>query len=208
MLLLCSFFLVKVRHQYRKEQMSVEEIIAELAKIVALSPDFKRSLHELFISETYLAHQVIDSPGNHHHRIWLVESGIVRSYYFDERGKEITQAFYVRNDLIFFWEGYLAQRTDHYLDALQNVKLQTLRYTDLEGLKGFPEMEPLLRYFILQQRRIELFRCRLLLQNADQRYRQFRNAHPVIFRDVPLRLIASYLNMTRENLSRLIGKKL
>jgi hypothetical protein len=30
--------------------------------------------------------------------------------------------------------------------------------------------------------------------------------NPAIFREVSLRIIASYLNMTRENLSRLIAK--
>lgn len=186
--------------------MSIEDIIAELTKITVLSTDFRAELRVLLSSEVYQPHQIIDAPGKHHHRLWLVESGIVRSYYFDSQGKEITQAFYTATDLIFFWEAYLAQRTDHYLEALQTVKLHTLRYTDLEGLRIFPEMESLLRYFILQQRRTELFRNRLLLQSAEQRYRQFRLAHPLIFREVPLRLIASYLNMTRENLSRLIGK--
>lgn len=188
--------------------MSVEDIISELAKITALSQDFKVRLRELLIIEVYQSHQVIDAPGNHPHRLWLVESGVVRSYYFDSEGKEITQAFYTAHDLIFFWEAYLAQRTDHYLEALQTVRLHTLRYSDLERLRGFPEMEPLLRYFILRQQRTELFRNRLLLQSAGQRYRQFRLAHPAIFREVSLRLIASYLNMTRENLSRLIGRDL
>ncbi|MEO7214530.1 MAG: hypothetical protein ABIX36_17120 [Mucilaginibacter sp.] len=188
--------------------MSVEDIIAELDKIVALSAPFKAKLRDLLFSEVYQSHQIIDAPGNHHHRLWLVGSGIVRSYYFDSQGKEITQAFYLGTDLIFFWEAYLAQRTDYYLEALRTVKLHSLRYTDLDGLRSFPEMDILLRYFILQQRRSELFRNRLLLQTAEQRYRQFRLAHPVVFRELSLRLIASYLNMTRENLSRLIGKDL
>lgn len=186
--------------------MSVEEIINELARITALSPDFRAKLRELLICELYHAHQVIDAPGNHHHRLWLLGSGIVRSYYYDEQGKEITQAFYNAGDLIFFWEAYLDQHTDHYLEALRTVELFTLRYTDLNALQAFPEMKMLQRHFILRQRRSDLFRDRLLLQTAEQRYRQFRAAQPVIFRDVSLRLIASYLNMTRENLSRLIGR--
>ncbi|MCD8739070.1 cyclic nucleotide-binding domain-containing protein [Mucilaginibacter roseus] len=186
--------------------MSVEDIIAELAKITALSPGLTDRLRTLLISEVYHPRQVIASPGHNQHRLWLVESGIIRSYYPDERGREITQAFYTANDLIFFWEGYLAQRTDHYLEALHNVNLYSLRYTDLDTLRDFPETETLFRYFILQQRRTELFRNRLLLQSADQRYRQYRKAYPGIFREVPLRLIASFLHMTRENLSRLIGR--
>ncbi|MBD1362970.1 Crp/Fnr family transcriptional regulator [Mucilaginibacter sp. ZT4R22] len=186
--------------------MSVEEIIAELANIVALSPAFKERLRELLIREVYQPRQIIDAPGNQHYRMWLVESGIVRSYYVDGRGRDITEAFFSARDLIFLWEGYLSHRTDHYLEALQVTNVYTLRYADLEALREFPEAEPLIKYFILQQRQYELFRSRLLSHAAEERYRQFRNAYPGIFRDVPLRLIASYLNMTRENLSRLITK--
>jgi len=186
--------------------MSEEEIIAVLSGLVNLSPAFELKLRSLLISEAYQPHQIIDAPGFQQHRMWMVVSGIIRRYYFDGNGKEITESFYTAQDLIFFWEGYLSQRTDHYLETLSITRVYTLRYADLAALQDFPETGELTRYFIGMQRKGELFRSRLLLQSATARYQLFRKANPVIFREVPLRLIASYLNMTRENLSRLIGK--
>jgi CRP-like cAMP-binding protein len=186
--------------------MSEEEIIAVLSGLVTLSPAFESQLRGLLVSEVYQSHQIIDAPGLQQHRMWMVVSGIIRRYYFDDNGKEITDSFYTAQDLIFFWEGYWSQRTDHYLETLSITRVYTLRYADLAALQDFQETTALTRYFIGVQRKGELFRSRLLLQSATARYQLFRKANPVIFREVPLRLIASYLNMTRENLSRLIGK--
>lgn len=185
--------------------MNKADIIAELHKALDLSVGFQERLHALLVEETYQPHQIIDSPGNQHHRMWLLASGIVRTYYFNDQGKQLTDAFYLPGELLFFWEGYLSQQIHHYVEALQHTRALTLRYADIPAIRQYPEGDELIRYFIARYRATELFKSRLLSKNAEERYREFRKVYPLIFREVPLKLIASYLNMTRENLSRLIS---
>lgn len=185
--------------------MNKAEIIAELHKTLGLSVVFQERLSALLVEETYQPHQIIDSPGNQHHRMWLIASGIVRTYYFNDQGKQMTEAFYLPGELLFFWEGYLSHQIDHYVEALQLTRALTVRYAEIPAIRQYPEGDELIRYFIAKYRTTELFKSRLLSKNAEERYREFRKVYPLIFREVPLKLIASYLNMTRENLSRLIS---
>jgi CRP/FNR family transcriptional regulator, anaerobic regulatory protein len=185
--------------------MSKEELIGRLSGIADLSAAFRSALAEVIFPELYRTRQIIGAPGGQQ-RMWLVGSGTVRRYYYSDAGREITESFYASGELIFSWEGYWSGRTDAYLEALTPGSLYALRYADLEAIRHFPEYETLTRHFLLQQRRMESGRTRLLLLSAEERYRRFRKMNPAIFREVSLRIIASYLNMTRENLSRLIAK--
>jgi hypothetical protein len=74
-------------------------------------------------------------------------------------------------------------------------------------MEQYEEIKILIEIFSRQRYHQELFKSRLMTWTAEERYNQFRKANPDIFKLASIRLIASYLNMTRENLSRLMGRK-
>ncbi|WP_171972573.1 Crp/Fnr family transcriptional regulator [Mucilaginibacter polytrichastri] len=189
--------------------MNTEPLFNLLNSVTELSGAFKDVLIGHLKEEKIKAHQIIHAAGQTENRLWFVESGFARSYYFDQTGKEHTLTFYTTHDVIFSYKGFWKETTDYYLEVVSESKLISLSYESLCNLIDiYPEAWKLVTVFIRQRYYLDLFKSRLMTWSAEERYAQFRKASPEIFRLASVRLIASYLNMTRENLSRLMGKDL
>jgi CRP-like cAMP-binding protein len=186
--------------------MPVEKFIDFLAEKASVSDEFKKSLEETVKTENYHARQIIFAAGQVESRLWFLEKGFARSYYFDLAGKEHTTMFYDESDLIFSFNGYWREPSENYLEVLHPSSLISLAYDEMVKLLQLPETKTLIHYFARQRINQDQFTNRLMGQTAIERYRQYRKAFPGVFRKASVRLIASYLNMTRENLSRLIGR--
>jgi len=188
--------------------MSVNSLIGYLSTITNLTPSLTERLSSEMEVETYKSHQIIHSAGQVENRFWFIDSGFARTYYFDSTGKEHTVAFYDDQSMLFSYQGFWKQSTDYYIEILGSSVLISLTYDRLSNyLQDYSEVKTLVQYFVRFQHQQELFKSRLMTWSAEERYYQFRKIHPEIFRKATVRLIASYLNMTRENLSRLMGRE-
>jgi CRP-like cAMP-binding protein len=188
--------------------MSVESLISYLSTITKLSPAYIGALRSSLEEEQYKPHQVIHAAGQVESRLWFIGTGFARSYYFDQTGKEHTLSFYLENEVIFSYKGFWGEATDYYLEVLAPATLISLPYEALNKfIEQYPETRALVNIFTRQRYYQELFKSRLMTWAAEERYHQFRKANPEIFKIASIRLIASYLNMTRENLSRLMGRE-
>lgn len=187
--------------------MTGESLISYLSAITKLAPAFLEDLERGIDEEQYKPHQIIHAAGQTENRLWFIESGFARSYYFDPTGKEHTLSFYLGNEIMFSYKGYWKEPVDYYLEILTPSLLISLTYDSLYILERHEEAKSLIRTFIRQRFYQELFKSRLMTWTAEERYHQYRKSHPEIFKLASIRLIASYLNMTRENLSRLMGRE-
>ena len=83
----------------------------------------------------------------------------------------------------------------------------TISYNDLVGIaKKFPETSMLIKYALLKNRKEEYERQNILTHPANERYERLMDLNHIIFQRSPAKYIASYLNMSRETLARLMGK--
>jgi CRP-like cAMP-binding protein len=188
--------------------MNTASLINLLSGITKLSPDFTNTLTNFLQEEKYNVHQVIHTSGQLENRLWFIDSGFARTYYFDPGGKEHTLNFFTPNQLIFSYKGYWKEAADYYLEVVIETCLLSLTYESLYHLLDhYQEATFILQFFVRQRYYQDLYRSRLLTWTTEQRYLHFRRASPEIFKIASLRLIASYLNMTRENLSRLMGRE-
>ena len=94
------------------------------------------------------------------------------------------------------------------VEVLEECTLLSISYEDLQYLfRTFPQFNftgrvLLQEYYIMcEERNISLRR-----QSTKERYEDLFNSFPSLFNRVPLRMIASYLGMSAETLSRLRGK--
>ena len=186
--------------------MPVQSLLNFLSDITPLTSLFKAELVLSLHIEHYMPRQIFHSAGQTENRLWFLEKGFARSYYFDPAGKEHTLVFYHENEMIFSQKGYWKEASDYYLEALQPVSLISLAYEELAKLFPFPETKILIQYFLRQRHQQDIFKSRIMSWSAEERYKEFRKFYPEIFQKASVRLIATYLNMTRENLSRLIGR--
>lgn len=142
---------------------------------------------------------IIQRNGDLNTKMYKVEKGLLRSYFVDEKGKE--------HIYIFAPEGWImadgqAANTpcDLFIDALEDSEIEI---TSIEKIDDFMPQKLLNRLGVLQKRII-------MLQSATaiERYEHFENTYPNIVQRVPQKMIASYLGITPEALSKVKSQRL
>ncbi|MGK0388389.1 MAG: CRP-like cAMP-binding protein [Maribacter sp.] len=138
--------------------------------------------------------QLIQRQGELDSKVYKVESGLLRSYSIDEKGKEHIYMFAPENWLV-------ADNCDAktpcglFIDALEDSIL--IVSEKAESIQNANVNSLIKRLETLQSRIIKL-----MSSNALERYEHFISTYPDITQRVPQRMIASYLGITPEALSR------
>jgi CRP-like cAMP-binding protein len=171
------------------------------------SDQYKFELQKLLHDEIYKSKQIVHAAGQVETTLYLIRCGFARSYYYDREGNEHTVKFCSKGDLVFSHEGYYRVPSFYYTEFMETSQAIALSYVDLIDLqKKFPETSALIRYALLSNRKEEYERQSILTLTAIERYQRLMRHNQVIFQKSPVKYIASYLNMSRETLARLMGK--
>jgi CRP-like cAMP-binding protein len=137
--------------------------------------------------------------------IFFVRKGAVKQYYIAEQ-KEFIQNFFFENNMACLFDSFLTQTTSSsYLEALEGSELWMLSYYNFQKIcSAYPEFNQQLALCMskMNNHRVNL----LLLSDAMLRYEKFLDEEPLIQQRVPQYMIASYLGMTPETLSRIRRK--
>ena len=138
--------------------------------------------------------------------ICFISSGCLRLYRFDEDGNDHTVRFGIENWWIGDQESYNQEKPAKYnieaLAASSVILWSKPVWEDL--LKSIPALKDFwdrlsARAFETSQQRI----YSLISSSAEERYREYQETYPKVFNKVPLHMVASYLGISRETLSRL-----
>lgn len=137
--------------------------------------------------------------------VFYVEKGLLRQYSIDEKGKEHVLHFAPERWFLNDRESlYYNRGSQFYIDALEDTEVFVLTKEMIskmeKNLPGFADFNnELLNNHIRQlQNRIN----QLLSATAEERYLSFVKMYPDILLRVPQWMIASYLGITPESLSR------
>lgn len=138
------------------------------------------------------------------HRVYFIETGLTRTYYYKE-GKDVTDWLSAEGQFAVSISSFVTQQPDRRIvELLEPSVLWAISHSDLEKLyQQYHEIERLGRLLIshglllLQQRFDELH-----FATALERYRNLMALNPSLLQRVPLSMIASYLGMSAETLSR------
>lgn len=136
----------------------------------------------------------------------FVAKGCMRLYRVGDNGAEHILRFAVENWWIADYESYNSgDPAKGNIDALEDSELILIRKSDLDELvrtiPNFHNFKEKLdaRSFDASQNRI----LSNISDTAEKRYENFIKKYPDFFNRVPLHMIASYLGLTRETLSRI-----
>jgi CRP-like cAMP-binding protein len=149
--------------------------------------------------------EVILAQGAVGEYIYFVEQGLLRFYTIDDQGKEHILQFAPENWWISDRNNFNQnQPSEFFLDAQEDSWVVQLNQSFF--LKA-SEMSKEFRAFhdqLLQRRIFQLYRrvYALIGTSARQRYEEFIKAYPDLTQRVPQWMIASYLGITPESLSR------
>jgi len=136
----------------------------------------------------------------------FIASGCFRLYRFSDDGTDHTLRFGVDNWWISDQESYNNEKpSDYNIEALAAsiVFIWTKeKWAELmnaiPALKKFNEIL-LAKSYEASQRRI----FSLISYSAEEKYKEFQSTYPSVFNRVPLHMVASYLGISRETLSRI-----
>lgn len=139
----------------------------------------------------------------------FVEKGVLRSYTIDEKGTDHIIQFALEGWLISDLYSFLtAEPATYTIDAIEDCELVLIsKGAHEELLKTLPKYETWMRlqitgaYIALQKRLTSIISLSL-----EERYESFTSIYPHIVQRVPQHMIASYMGLTPETLSRVRKK--
>ncbi len=149
------------------------------------------------------------TAGQNPKSIAFVKKGLFRYYYSTKEGEELTKGFFPKDSVLSSYSAMIEKRPSYFtIQALENSEIEVLNYQDFISLKnensswGIFEAAMLQKGFMVKEERERQF----LLFDAEQRYISFLEKYPVIEKRVSQNLIASYIGIAPESLSRLRRK--
>ncbi|HNE49742.1 MAG TPA: Crp/Fnr family transcriptional regulator [Chitinophagales bacterium] len=143
------------------------------------------------------------------HSLYFIEKGLARNYY-EEENKEQTCDIALNGELLVSFSSFISQQPSmEIIELLEDSVLYALHYDDLQQLyRDFPTMERLGRRMAeYYYNSLATKNYQLKFNNTTERYMQLFNAKIEIIRRVPIGIIASYLGMSMETLSRIRSKQ-
>lgn len=176
-----------------------------LMKTATLNIDEALQITSGMIRKNYKKGDILLKEGDTCKHSFFVEKGLLRSYMLDESGKEHVIQFAPED-----W--FIVDRSSVYFNDLSESYIEAIEDTDVvlvsedficnasEASAVFSRFkDKLLHNHIRQmQKRINL----LLSATAEKRYLSFIEMYPDLLLRVPQWMIASYLGITPESLSR------
>lgn len=141
--------------------------------------------------------------------IAFIYAGLIRSYFVNENGKDINNAFFSENE---FATDYLAfikqQKTKYTFECLEDCVLISIPFETVETAydryKNFANFGRKIAEWALENRtkKYESF----LYETAVERYLRFYSENKNILSRISLTHLASYLGIARQSLSRIRSK--
>ena len=136
----------------------------------------------------------------------FILSGCVKTYFIDQNGQEIIVMLAIENWWTADLGSFIAREPAKLnVQCVEKTELAQIHYDDLQELyQQIPMLERFFRLIIQQafvaaQNRIIRNYC----EPAKERYLQFREQYAAIEQRVPQYMVASYLGITKEFLSKI-----
>lgn len=140
--------------------------------------------------------------------IYFVKKGLLRGFIKDE-GKDVTTWITAENDMVAGINSFFTQtEADEYIQAIEDCELIAFAFIDLEKMYAhFPSFNIIARK-LYQKNYIDAENRALIarLKSAEKKYRHFLHTQPHLVNRVPVNLIACFLGIAKETLSRLRKK--
>ena len=174
----------------------------------SFSPEQAEKINQFIGSKNIANGQIILRNGETFAKSYFVQKGCLRSYTIDEKGKEHILMFAPEGWIVSDISARLGSTSySFFIDAIEDSIVEVIDQRLFELLESIaPEArtianQKLINHIVVLQKRIIM----LMSASAWERYQHFIETYPNILQRVPQRMIASYLGVTPEALSKLRG---
>jgi CRP-like cAMP-binding protein len=182
-----------------------EHLAAYLKENAHLTDEQLEQVRACTITKKLRKRQYLLQEGAICHHNCFIAKGCLRLYRVSEDGTEHILRFGIENWWISDQESYNNEiPSKNNIDALEDCELLLIEKTDFQKLlDDFPNFRNWRdrlkdKSYDVNQNRI----LSTISDSAEERYLNFMKTYPNIFNRVPLRMIAAFLGVSRETLSR------
>ncbi len=186
-----------------------EILIKHIEKFILVSDALATRISDISVPLKIEKGKFLHKPKRVCQNTYFIKSGLLRIFY-KKGDKEITDNFSAENEWITSIYSFMKNVPDNcYIESLEESEIIAIDLQKLENcFKDFPEMERFGRilistYFIQQSERIISFQ----FHSAKEKYQYFIKTSKNKFSRIPLGMVASYLGITQETLSRIRAEK-
>ncbi|MGL6125717.1 Crp/Fnr family transcriptional regulator [Chryseobacterium artocarpi] len=184
-------------------------LLSHIQNKVDITEDQKNQIPSFFTLKKLKKKQYLLQEGDVCKYLSFVSKGLLKSYFPDEKGNEHINMFAFEGWWISDFNSFIHQeKAVLNIDAIENTEVLIITLENYEKmLLEIPIMD---RYFrILYQNTLVTKDYRLIVSNsytAEEKYMQLVQKNPEMIKRVPHNLIASYLGLAPETISRIRKK--
>jgi CRP-like cAMP-binding protein len=183
-----------------------KELRQQIEKVTPLTDQEFEYILSHFTTKRLKKNQFLIQQGDSVLNDHFVVGGLLKAYHVDKEGKEHIMQFALEDWWVTDYQAYFNQTNSTLnVDCIEACDLLCISLqnrekicADLHKIEHFFRKKSNAGYVALQRRILSL-----LNSSAKERYEQLLNQYPKLFQRVPKTLIASYLGVSRETLSRL-----
>ncbi len=188
----------------------MEQVLAHFAQYIRLSDSLQTALLQRIKLKTFKKGELVHDAAKICTKSYFIQEGILRLYFFKD-GKEISEYFCSKNEWTNSPKSFMQRKQDiYYIDAIEETHVFYIDVVDLGYLfDHFPEMDRYARLSMgtllghIMERIVSL-----RFTSAKEKYIHFCETYHDIYHRIPLGMVASYLGITQETLSRIRAEKL
>ncbi len=187
----------------------MEKLKIYFSKLVSLSDQEWSDYEACLISEEYPKKSFLLKEGQKCDFIAFIEEGIFR-FYHEVEGEEKVTAFFFPNDFVTNYRSFLTGApSDHYIQVLQDATIYKIYKKDLQNLydkhKSIERLGRLIaeNLYLMITKRLDAFHS----SSPEMRYQELVNRNSKLLQAVPQYMLASYLGVKPETLSRIRARK-
>ncbi len=183
-----------------------ELLYKKITEIISISEEEFNFCKTLFVPKKLRKRQFLLQEGDVCKYTTFVTKGLLKSYTIDNKGTEHILQFAFEGWWIADLYSFLTEQASLFnIEAIENCELLLItKFSREQLLNKVPSFE---RYFrILVENNLIATQKRLmgnLSETAEEKYTNLINNFPGCIQRIPQHMIASYLGITRETLSRI-----
>ncbi|MDY8135433.1 Crp/Fnr family transcriptional regulator [Aquimarina sp. 2201CG5-10] len=186
--------------------MEKSPLIKYISNSIDLTQDEVDIITEYTKQRKYLKGQFIVQQGDICRNESFVVNGCAKTFHIDKEGQEHIVTFAIENWWASDFGSFITQTpADYNVQCLENTEVVQFSYESLQIMfDKVPKMERFVRVvsqkaYVASQKRI----IRNFSMSAREQYLKFKQLYPQIEQRVPQYMIASYLGITKEFLSKI-----
>jgi len=186
----------------------------ELEKSIEITDEEWEFIRSKFKSKSAKKGEIVHYAGDIFSEVWYIKSGLARSYFIDNNGKDFTWQLYFNDESMSKLNLFMDDSVSYYeqspslvsFEILEDAEFEVISLDDMDAMfnlnmkwQQFGRMMIHDTWYASTYKRV----ISLMSETAQERYDRLLKEYPTIFEKVKSYHVASYLGIAPQTLSKL-----